>query len=490
MSLSIPPALSLFAALLLSTAVAPGAPAVPSLEQMAKQLEQTRKELAQARQDIAELRAQARSPRATGKPAPKSATAMGAGEGPANKTIHSKVLNQGAADERLATTLDQLKPDKGTAITLKQLSDAFDVPDSPAASVLGLSQNKVQHLKTPKQLVPAVINGLDDHGHFQSGLSLDFAPMQYFWRDRPVTDFRYTSGAKFSDSFPVWLERTLVRTQISFATTKGSSDDDKSSKLALGLHTVLVNADDALSNAGATVARTPSGLEAVLSTEDGRSLDAPGRKLNHWVIDPADLPPEDRYFCEDGVLCGIGNFLYAHTSISAGAAPEWVAEDGKGSYKYAGTTAWGSFAYVPSRQFAARFLFDAIYHEGELLPLADAIGGAAAAADVKGGMIKQDSLFLVGGFRVGNRDFNATLTAAYLTLDQGRFGSDSAFRYTLAAEKRVSSNSWVTFSVGKDEGHEKGKNQVLVLGGVKIGLGGRDFSAPEQKARAEQHQLD
>ena len=105
-------------------------------------------------------------------------------------------------------------------------------------------------------------------------------------------------------------------------------------------------------------------------------------------------------------------------------------------------------------------------------------------------MAKQDSLFVIGGVTVGNRDFNATLTAAYLYLDQGSFGTDSAFRYTLEAQKRISTNSWLTLSVGKDEGHKDGKNQALVLGGVKVGLGGRDFDSEGQQARAEQHRAD
>ena len=126
-------------------------------------------------------------------------------------------------------------------ITLQEISDGFDVPNSPAAGVLGISPDKVQHLETPKQLIPTVISGLDENGNFQSGLAIDFAPAQWAWGKRPVSEFRYGTDASLSDNVGTWFKRALVRTQLSFATTKGSSDDDKSTKFALGIHSVLVN---------------------------------------------------------------------------------------------------------------------------------------------------------------------------------------------------------------------------------------------------------
>lgn len=389
-----------------------------------------------------------------------------------------------------------LKTLKDTDITVQQISDGFSVPQSPAAAALGLSQDKVQHFDTPKQLISSTINGLDEHGHFQSGLSVDWAPAQYIWGNRSVADFRYQRNDSFAQSLPIWFERVLLRTQISLASTKGASDADKSSKFALGIHTVLASASDPLSNANAKKIDAPnSGTDRtpavagkgdfIVLAKDNRRLDAPGRELNFWTIGMGDAPEEDLYFCGQGPLCKIGNFIYTHVSLSAGAAPEWVAQDDNSHYEYAGTTVWGSLAYVPSRNFAARFICNAIYHQGELIAGSDALSGSPT------GDIKQDSLFVVGGVQFGNRDFNATATAAYLHLDQGSFGKDSAFRYGIAAEKRVgNSNTWLTFSLSKDEGHTDGKNQILALGGVKIGLGGRDFVGADQTTRHAQASND
>ena len=79
----------------------------------------------------------------------------------------------GKADAALKSV--ELKETDGD-VTLKQLTDAFDVPESPAAAAAGVPQQKTRHLQTPKQLIPAVISGMDEHGKFKSGLSVDWAP--------------------------------------------------------------------------------------------------------------------------------------------------------------------------------------------------------------------------------------------------------------------------------------------------------------------------
>lgn len=456
-------------------------------------------EVAQLLREVAELRArvarvEARNKKALASvsraPATESAGAKAKGKAAAASPAGT---SEGGGDEKVLTAnLDELK---ATKLTLKEISDAFAVPDSPAAGALGLPQKNVQHLDTPKQLVAAAINGLDENGNFQSGLSVDFAPAQWIWGARPVDDFRYQREATFGDSSAVWFRRVLARTQISFASTKGASDDDKSSKLALGLHIVLVNGNDALSNAPATVLRDSVNGKEVVSGEDHRVLDARGRKLNQWVIGSSDKPERDRFFTTRGLWQDVGEFLYSHASWAVGAAPHWIAADGEDSYEFAGATYWSSFALIPSREFPARLLFNVLYKQGEDVAGATAIelpapAAPGLAAGAVPATIDQDSLFIAGGVQVGNVDFNATFTAAYVQLDQGKFGDETSFRYAASLEKRVSTNSWLTLTVSRDEGRQEGENETLVLGGVKIGLGGRDFTADEQRIRAEQFAHD
>lgn len=378
-----------------------------------------------------------------------------------------------------------------TPATLAQISDGFAVPDSPAAAALGLPQKDVQHLDTPKQLIASAINGVDEHGNFQTGVSVDFAPMQLLWADRQVSWFRYGQERDPWGDAATWLRRVLVRTQLSFASTKGTTDADKSNKIALGLHTVLVNGNDALSNAPAEVS-DPSDPEAwVTDASDGLALDARGRRLNEWVIGWRDKAMGDRFMKTQGLWQSVVEFFYSQTSWTMGAAPHWIARDGGDSYEYAGATYWSSFAVLPSRDFPARFLLNVLYQQGEEIPGKEAFD---APAPVAAGMmaaarpatISQDSLYLVGGVQVGNADFNVTLAGAYVQYDQNEFGSRNEYRYTASLEKRLSSNSWLTLGVSRSEPTDDGDSETLVLGGVKLGLGARDFRTESQQTRARQ----
>ena len=109
-------------------------------------------------------------------------------------------------------------------------------PSSPAFSVLGLTPQVVDHPGTPGQLATAFTNGFDQHGNYQTGLALDFAPYMIFAGDG-LTITRYAHGT-------VNLRRWAARTQVSFATTKGVSDSDNSVRMAAGLRTSIFDLGD------------------------------------------------------------------------------------------------------------------------------------------------------------------------------------------------------------------------------------------------------
>lgn len=436
---------------------------------------------------LIELKAKVNATASSAKPADKKKPAAPADQKPLATTDDGskKAVTQKASSKAITKTLAELKDDD---VALKDIATAFDVPDSPAAAVVGLPQEKVQHLRTAKQLGAAVISGVDQKGHFQSGLSVDFAPAQLLWKDRKIGEFRYRGGAEFGENLPIWWKRVAVRTQISLAATKGTKEGDKSSKLALGIHSVLANSDDALTGAYGEKHYTGENGEYVVTGPDGYPLDYEGRSLNWWVRSHEATEKRERPFLGDEMWYRALNFFYEHASWAVGAAPLWISQDGDNSYEHSGTTAWSSFAITPSAELPAQFLLDVVYKNAESVGAADAIGGAAALAAAFGGtapkLLEQDSLFVTLGVRVGTRDFNATLTAAYLQLDQGALGTDEAFRYGIALEKRISDNSWLTLSYSTDDGHSNGKNESMVLGGVKVGLGPRELGKEGQKAKA------
>src|ERR1051326_6742315 len=97
----------------------------------------------------------------------------------------------------------------------------LSVPESPAFTVLGVTPQTVTRPASPRALATSLLNGVDPQGNFQTGLALDTVPYLLFMGNSiTVNDYRNSTGTRF-----------LSNTQVSFATTKGSSDD-KSLRLA------------------------------------------------------------------------------------------------------------------------------------------------------------------------------------------------------------------------------------------------------------------
>src|SRR5258705_2814382 len=115
------------------------------------------------------------------------------------------------------------------------LSDAdLAPPESPGFTVLGLTPQTVVRPMSPRAFASSLLSGVDQNGNFQSGVALDTAPYLVF--AGPALTLK-----KYNESYPT---RFLARTQFSFATTKGASDDDKATRLALGLRMTLWDAGD------------------------------------------------------------------------------------------------------------------------------------------------------------------------------------------------------------------------------------------------------
>jgi len=106
---------------------------------------------------------------------------------------------------------------------LNQGNIDFLVPSSPAFHILGVKPTDISRPGSPRDLAIALLEGTDPNGNLQSGVALDMAPYQLL---RPEMDF---------DTYNANINAFLSRTQLSFATTKGSNKNDESIKMALGL---------------------------------------------------------------------------------------------------------------------------------------------------------------------------------------------------------------------------------------------------------------
>lgn len=379
-----------------------------------------------------------------------------------------------AGSDHIAVPTSTIRPSEER---FRKLSTEFAVPDSPAAHVLNVASEQVIHAKTPKQLVTALINGLDQNGNLQNGFALDFAPMQiYLGRDRQRSNESdlevYARGAKgiFSGSgngITEYFMRVLGRTQLSIASVRGTSDDDKSAKAALGLHTTFIDANDRALLAGLTEVDGP-----IFDSLNGPTLDQ---------LTSASVP--EARFDDSGLLGKVANFLWDHASWSAGAAPSWIAEDGDSQdYRWNGLTAWSTFTLSLKPQgnrpiWPLDFLLHVRYRADEQIPIADALalspGGLPDPAEM---FVNQDSVLAVAGLRFGRKDFFVTGTATSTHLRQARRGSDNTFRYTIALEKKISSATWLSLSVGTETSENDEEKPLLVMAGVKLGLDGESFS--------------
>ncbi len=108
------------------------------------------------------------------------------------------------------------------------------VPSSPAFAILGLSPENVARPATVGEFTASILNGVDANGNLQTGVAIDTSPYLLLRGDQ-LTIRDYNDNP---------LKRWLARTQLSLATAKGSSDDDKALLAAVGMHVTLWDEGD------------------------------------------------------------------------------------------------------------------------------------------------------------------------------------------------------------------------------------------------------
>ena len=112
----------------------------------------------------------------------------------------------------------------------------FDRPlnAAPAFVALGVTPETVSHPTTPREFAASLLNGVDRKGTLQTGFALEAAPYQVFFGPQ-------TTLANYQQSF---LTRLLYNTNLSLATTKASTNDDKAQRVAFGMEFTLFDKGD------------------------------------------------------------------------------------------------------------------------------------------------------------------------------------------------------------------------------------------------------
>ena len=331
------------------------------------------------------------------------------------------------------------------------------VPDSPAFTVLGVTPENVTHPTTPKEFATSFLNGVDERGNFQTGLALDFVPfLTFFGKNTSLNEYKTQP-----------LTRFLSRTQISFATAKGVTEEDKSTRLALGMRITLFDKGDPR-------------LDGLLNTCYDVADDHPDFQKPIIVIMPeerndnvikneknlkrSNLMAELTKPCDDAARKRNWNA----SGWIVGFAPSWISKTGQTKdFEWNGGGFWSTIAYgfeqVKALENNSQLLFHVRYRNNELVP------------DTEDPTLffNQDSLYVGGRLRLAPGESAKSifsLEGNYIRSRQNKGLWDNSRRFSLGLEQRIAENIWFALSVGGQGGRIDGANHAFVLSSFKWGF--------------------
>lgn len=346
-------------------------------------------------------------------------------------------------------------PQTGSDGNITGVDVDLSVPESPAFTVLGVTPENVSSPTTPREFATSLLNGVDQRGNFQTGLALDFVPfLTFFGKDTSLFSYAHNR-----------MERFLARTQFSFATTKGVTDNDKSTRLALGLRMTIFDKGDP---------RLDDDLEACYDKAD----DDPRFEQDDYLPAPGDPQPvKDQKLAKRADLLAELTKPCDDTSRKTnwnasawivGAAPSWISKTGETrNFVWNGGGFWSSIAYgfenVSALKDSSQLIFHVRYRNNEIVP----------DVDDPSQFFSQDSLFLGGRLRIApGADAKSILSLEGNFIrsrrDKGAF--DNSSRFSLGFERKVADNMWFALAVGGQKGRNDGTNQGFVLSSFKWGF--------------------
>jgi hypothetical protein len=362
---------------------------------------------------------------------------------------------------------------------IRQANLDLSVPTSPAFTVLGITPETVIRPTSPRQFATALLNGADPNGNFQMGFALETAPYLLFAGNELALK-QYRMNPKGFN--PI---RQFARAQFSLATTKGTSEDDKSFRLATGLTLTPWDVgdprnDDQLLDCFDKRLRPVHAKAGELLNELAPQV-AQGQLITEEDVNKkvAKLEPDARIIttkCREEARVRNWNA----SSWNIGIAPTWTSESGDpDDLKWSGAAFWTSLAYgfegIPGLENSSQIILHARYRSDELFP----------NPDQDNAFIKQDTLVLAMQARVngpnirksvGGPDLNFQFELAYIKENRKGRSDEEVFRYTGGAEYKIAEDLYIKFMIGGESGRDNGANQSFVMALLNWG-----FSSPPTK---------
>lgn len=330
--------------------------------------------------------------------------------------------------------------------TIKRANVDLAVPESPAFTVLGLTPQTVVRPASPREFATSLLNGFDKDGNFQSGIALDTVPFLLFaGNNLTINEYRRPGN---------YLTRLLARTQLSFAAVKGATDDDPSVRMSLGLQATLYDKGDPrldreLDNCfAAAILPTflafppinPTSPQAVRDAEVGRRT-----QILQGLAEPCREASRKRN--------------WNRSSWIVAAAPSWISTTGASKdFRWNGGGFWTSFAYgfegVHALQDTSQLILHARYRNKE----------SVADPENEGSFFEQNSAAFGARMRIGNPDFNGNFEGVYNSNRPRGQNRDNSYSLSFAAERKLSDNLFLVFSLGKEGGHRnEDQNKAAVI---------------------------
>ena len=356
---------------------------------------------------------------------------------------------------------------KNETATLPNANVDLSVPESPAFTVLGLTPDTVVRPGSPRQFATALLSGVDRNGNFQTGTALDTVPyLLLAGKDMTLGDYR--------SSYKI---RLASRTQFSFATTKGASEEDKSVRLSLGLRMTLWDKGDPrfdriLIDCFRRLSRnffTAAGDPALAPDELPENL-TPAQRAKAIEVYEAYKARETqanvvRLEASDQCRDDSRKRNWNRSSWIIAYAPSWISTDGSTkNFKWNGGGVWTSLAYgfegFPALEKHSQIIFHARYRNKEQVP----------DPENEGSFISQDSFFLGTRMRVGNENATGSFEGVFVrSRPEGKVFDNSA-RYSAGLERRIAENLWFGIAFGGETGRADGKNKGFVLTSFRWGF--------------------
>lgn len=361
--------------------------------------------------------------------------------------------------------LPQFQADKN-ALALANVDLA--VPESPAFTVLGLTPDTVVRPNSPRKFATALLSGVDRNGNFQSGTAIDTVPYLLLAGEE-LTLKQYREQYKL---------RLAARTQFSFATTKGASEEDKSVRLSLGVRlTLWDNGDprtdkdllDCFDKASLKYlqALTPPSVAPLDLLPDDATQEMKNRSISEWAAYNLKETQANPTRLQEVEACRAEarKKNWNKSSWIIAYAPSWISTSGQTSdFRWNGGGFWSSVAYgfegFPVLQKNSQLIFHGRYRSNEQVP----------DPAKKGSFLEQDSLYFGARLRVGNENATGSFEGVFVRSRPNGMPWDTSARYSVGLERRIAENLWFALAFGGENGKATGANKGFVLTSFRWGF--------------------